>query len=342
MNRLYLLSLRLKQYAAKSRLIFALFVIGGVMNTVAVLYCYGNLLPTVASRNSQDLQYRNYQVVFKQAVSLNRVEQLLEDPLIAACAFSGQDAVYACLGEYSRTFSSGTGTFTGEYQITAPAAYGQSVGDVVRYQGRDFTVIGIISSEGPEHVIPYETYLELNGTDNILRIHVLAAQRQSLENDLVVKLLQETFPQAEYIGGPTVVINQGEVRTSQIRFVMIAVNALLSVVAYTLLLHYLLSTMRRENVILLVLGISKMELGLFLFREAFLLSASVVGVGIVFHNLFYNQIFVPLNLYPHITYRGADYGVIALLLLSISLVTVIPVTLRETLVTPDGAKRKVL
>ena len=150
MNGLYLLGLRLKQYATKHWHIFALFLLSGILNTIAVLYCYGNLLPTVANRNSQDLLYRNYQVVLTQPIDLEEVKALLEDPLLQASAVSNGDGILAFLGDYSRTFSSGTGDFTDVYQITVPPAYGKSVGDVVKYQGREFSVIGVVSSYGPD------------------------------------------------------------------------------------------------------------------------------------------------------------------------------------------------
>ena len=342
MNGLYLLGLRLKQYATKHWHIFALFLLSGVLNTIAVLYCYGNLLPTVANRNSQELQYRNYQVVLDQPINLGYVEDLLEDPLLQASAVSSGDGVLAFLGDYSRTFSSGTGEFTDAFQITMPPAYGHSVGDVVTYQGREFSVIGIVSSYGPDCVIPYETWVDLNGTENILRMYFLAAEHQNMNNDMVLKLLYEAFPQAEYIGGPTVMIHDGEVNTSQTKFVFIAVNAFLSTIAHTLLLHYMLSSLRRENVIMRILGASRQEMRQRLFREAFLLSAAAVGAGILIHILFYDSIFASLNLYPHITYGVRDYGIVSLLLLGLSLITVIPAALREALVTPDAAKRRVL
>ena len=342
MNGLYLLCLRLKQYATKHWHIFALFLLSGILNTIAVLYCYGNLLPTVANRNSQELQYRNYQVVLDQPINLGYVEDLLKDPLLQACAVSNGDGINAYLGDYSRTYSAGNGEFTDAYQIVVPPAYGQTVGDEVTYQGRDFSVIGVLSTVGPENVIPYETWVELNGTENILRMYFLAAEHQDMNNDMVLKLLYEAFPQAEYIGGPTVMIHDGDVNISQEKFIFIAVNAFLSTIAHTLLLHYMLSSLRRENVIMRILGASRQEMRQRLFREAFLLSAAAVGVGILIHILFYDSIFVSLNLYPHITYEVGDYGIVSLLLLGLSLITVIPAALREALVTPDAAKRRVL
>lgn len=342
MNGLYLLGLRLKQYATKHWHIFALFLLSGILNTIAVLYCYGNLLPTVANRNSQELLYRNYQVVLDQPVNLGYVENLLEDPLLQASAISNGDGIYAYLGDYSRTYSTGNGEFTDAYQIVVPPAYGQTVGDVVTYQGREFFVIGVVSTVGPEYIIPYETWVELNGTENILWMFFLAAEHQNMNNDAVLQLLYEAFPQAEYIGGPTVMIHDRDENTSQTKFVSIAINAFLSTIAHTLLLHYMLSSLRRENVIMRILGASRLEMRQRLFREAFLLSAAAVGAGILIHILFYDSIFVSLNLYPHITYGVRDYGIVSLLLLGLSLITVIPAAIREALVSPDAAKRRVL
>ena len=341
MNGLYLLCLRLKQYATKHWHIFALFLLSGILNTIAVLYCYGNLLPTVAARNSQELQYRNYLVVFDQATSLKNVEPLVENPLIQAIAVSGGDSVYACLGDYPRTFSSGTGEFSAAFQMVVPLVDEKSVGDVVTYQNREFTVIGIASGQGPGRVIPYETWAELNGTESVQRVYFLAAEHQNMNNDGVLKLLYEAFPQA-YIGGPAVSMHDSEEEVSQMKFTIIGINAFLSTLAHTLLLHYMLSSLRRENVIMRILGASRQEMRQRLFREAFLLSVANVGVGILIHILFYDSIFVSLNLYPHITYGVRDYGIVSLLLLSLALITVIPMALREALVTPDAAKRRVL
>lgn len=55
---------RIRQYAVKNKIVFILFIIGGVLNSVIFIYLYGNLRPVMRNYNSTDYYYRRYEVIF--------------------------------------------------------------------------------------------------------------------------------------------------------------------------------------------------------------------------------------------------------------------------------------
>lgn len=298
MNGFRLLLLRLKQYILNNKLIFSLFLLGSVLNTLVVSYCYGNMIPLVTNRHSPAYLYRYYEVQLGPYASLESVLELEKDPLVSAFAFAQTKTPYGSVGEFPQ--------------------------ELERY------------------VIPKEDYLQEHGDSRIKRLMVMAKDRQDPENDQVLAMLWERFPKSESITGTVGSLVQSDTAASSSPFILIVCNAFLAVIANTFLLHWLLNTRRRENSISSILGASRLTLTALLFGEAILLSAASIVLGILLHVLLYLPLFQPMNLYSYIRYSPGDYGVIALILFSLSCVAVIPVVLREAFASPDAAKRKAL
>ena len=84
MKALYLMYSRIKQYFLKNKLVFILFVLGGMLNTIMLSYCYGNLLTVVLTRNSTDQSYMTYTYNYKDGtVTADEVKAFLKTNLFA-------------------------------------------------------------------------------------------------------------------------------------------------------------------------------------------------------------------------------------------------------------------
>ena len=80
MKFFFLLRKRLAQYYMKNKVIFLLFVLGGALNAIVFCFSYGNLLPAMTNRGSQEIQYREYFVRYFDGVkSLEEKETALEE-----------------------------------------------------------------------------------------------------------------------------------------------------------------------------------------------------------------------------------------------------------------------
>lgn len=105
MNRFRLLLLRLKQYILTNKAMFILFLVGSILNTLIVSYCYGNLIPLVTNRYSPDYQYRYYEVQFGPYPDFESVMELEKDPLVSAFAFAQKNGKYGAVGQFPDVLS---------------------------------------------------------------------------------------------------------------------------------------------------------------------------------------------------------------------------------------------
>lgn len=62
MKKMYLLSHRLLRYFEKNKVIFILFLVGGILSSLTLTYMYENFMPSIANSNSQEIYYREYTV----------------------------------------------------------------------------------------------------------------------------------------------------------------------------------------------------------------------------------------------------------------------------------------
>jgi len=134
MKTLYILGSRISQYYKKNKLLFLLFLLGGILNAVSMIYCYGNLLPYIRDRASMDLKYRDYTVSFQYWETDERgsaigdtpitnlpdpedVLSFIAEPLLEGCEITAQNSVCTSTGNYPYTVVRGTTEFTGPYQV---------------------------------------------------------------------------------------------------------------------------------------------------------------------------------------------------------------------------------
>lgn len=342
MNGFRLLALRLRQYIVNNKLIVALFLFSSIFNTLIVLYSYGNFLPEISNRYSSALFYRLYQVELGSKTTADDVAAFAEDPLIAACALAQDKGVHGCIGSFPFTYLSGSGEFTEPYQAIQSYYPGNYVHYSRTLQGQEFSVVGTFTEKIDLTMIPFETYLKLYGPEKVTRLMVLAKTQQNAESDRVEALIRQHFPHVKSvarIAKPTVTSDRTEAPS---KTALIAFNAILAVIANTLLLHRILSTRRAENAVSRIVGAPRTKLAALLFTEAFVLSAVPISLAALMHRVFYNALFLPLSLYDNIRYLPEDYLRVNLFLLILSCAAAVPIVWKEALLSPDAAKRKTL
>lgn len=339
MNKLYLFFCRVKQYIVKNKGIFALFLIGGMLNTVMVLYCYGNLLPTVANRYKDTADYRSYTLRFENAPpDKSSIEEFVQHTLLESYLLIDQKMVGVRSGDYPLRLKHGTLEFTEPYQMLVKASSKYIVGNRVEYMGKTFTVIGITFSD--YNFIPYDTFVALGGLEQVKTIRMIAATRQDPANDPFAAFLQNLFPNCTSFRSDGEIQWEREKVADETQTEKILTDAIISVIAYAFLLYYVINSRRQENAVCMVLGTGKKKLACFVFLEALFLCAATCLGGIVFHILFYKQIFQPINITNTMRYEFRDYLNVFLLMAGLSLLSVIPVTVRAVLSTPADARRR--
>ena len=309
MKTLYLIYSRIKQYFLNNRVLFLLFLLGGVLNAVMVIYSYGNLLPVVFQRNTQEWDNREYSIRFDDlAPELERVKMFSNHPLITACAYEVEEGVSACDLNYPLEKTSGTLEFTEPYQMIVPYGANKSVGDTVVFCDETFTVIGTaVDFYGGNIYIPYDTFVKIGCAERITRIKCFSAQRQEFGDDKVVALIDEMLPENTHVGGAANHIAKDDVEISEFMLCLIITNAFLAVLAYLFLLRYIVDSQMAENLVSLILGASKSQIILCIFWESMILALVANGAGLLGHWLLYEKIFIHLNVYSDLSYRAGDY-----------------------------------
>ena len=340
---------RLKQYFLRNKLLFILFIIGGMLNAISVAYCYGNLLPIISNRDSEAPEHRKYTIRFDDIISKEMLEGMshpvkenleafAKDSLIQGCSYECFN-INTLVGDYPFKTVSGTSEFTGVYQVLASTPADVAVGDRVTLEGNTYQVIGIITDGiGGQYYIPTETFTKLGYVERVTRINAIASQRQDPLNDEVMSLIYRQFPQATYAGGGYDASVDMVRSNNQIPGIVI--NAFISVISYIFLLRYLVDSALDETIISMIVGATRGRMTSHIFWEATLLCLAANGSGLLLHRLLYKPFFQDLNLAEALTYSSSDYATICLLLLVLSLLVTVPFSLKYLRLSPIAARRE--
>lgn len=341
MKTLYLMGNRLKQYYFRNKLLFVLFVLGGALNAISVAYCYGNLVPAVRDRYSTDPAYRDYTVSFaNQPAAMEDIARLEESPLIEACTYTSGNRIYCYTDDYPWECLGGTDQLTAPDQALVSHPADQAIGSMVRVEDQKFQVVGLVSNgDGGTVFISKEAFASLGYTENIVRVRIIAAQRQSSENDAVVQLIQEVFPYHTEISGRHVMSIATEERLSQQFLGLITINAFLAAVSFAFLLRYLIDSLMGETAVSVIVGATRAKMAAMATIEAMLLTLASAGIGLLLHKLLYNPVFSKLNMSGTITYGAGDYWLMLLLFVVLSVITAVPIMWRYLRVSPVTARK---
>ncbi len=341
MKILILMLNRLKQYYFRNKLLFVLFVLGGALNAISVAYCYGNLVPAVRDRNTTNLDYRSYTVSFaNQPAAMEDIARLEENPLIEACTYTNGNRVYVYDKNYLGECLGGTDQLTAPDQALVSNPADTAIGSMIRVETEKFQVVGLVSNgNGGDIFITEEAFTALGFTENIVRVRIIAAQRQSSENDAVVALIQEVFPYHTEISGRHVMLNATEASLSHQFMGLITINAFLAAVSFAFLLRYLIDSLMGETAVSVIVGATSAKMGTLVLWEAMLLSFSSAGIGLLLHKLLYTPVFSKLNMTGTITYGAEDYWLMLLLFVVLSVITAVPIMWRYLRVSPVTARK---
>ena len=331
MKFFFLLRKRLAQYYMKNKVIFLLFVLGGALNAIVFCFSYGNLLPAMTNRGSQEIQYREYFVRYFDGVkSLEEKETALEEiqnsgllESVRLCWQENNDIdgrlICACVyGEPPLVRLKGTLELSAPGQVLVPLSSSADVGSEVTLMGEAFEVVGQHTSD--EYYISYADFVDTGC--KIWQIYAAAQERQNFSDDPVEQLLRSTFPDGN-IKTPRIyeLSDQG---LSRYNLTMICSTFLIATVSFMFLLRYLMDSMMDENSASMMVGASKGKLIFLIFCEGLVLFLAVSILGLLLHFVLYTPVFSKLNYAEGLVYRFGDYLRILAGISGIVLVCLIP------------------
>lgn len=359
MKTLYLIGSRLRQYILKNKALFILLLIGGILNGVGMAYCYGNLLPLIATRDSQGAEYRSYSILFQKkpdtpgdawqpadiSTDLETIEIFKNDPLIESCIFTnGTDWICAYDENYPKLMLGGTDEFTDPYQVLVYEQHKANVGDTINLRGHDFKVIGKCSFGAPGCLIPYDTYVSLGYAENTYRMYATSKERyagKGSSEDPVLDLIKELFPNNTGASAAWGIKHDQFVTEDTLAAIPgILLNAFMAMLAYSFLLRYLIDSLLDETIITIIVGASRLRMTVYIFWEALLLSAAANGLGLLVHRLLYEPLFRRINLAAELVYRASDYALMLGVIVVFSLVIAIPFAMKYLRLSPIAARRE--
>lgn len=338
---------RLTQYYKKNKGMFLLFVLGGAINAIVFCFSYGNLLPAMTNRGSQEIQYREYFVRYFDGVkSLEEKETALEEiqnsglfESIRLCWQENNDIdgrlICACVyGEPPLIRLKGTLELSAPGQVLVPLSSSADVGSEVTLMGEAFEVVGQHTSD--EYYISYADFVD-SGC-KIWQIYAAAKNRQDFSDDPVEQLLRTTFPDGN-IKTPLIyeLSDQG---LSRYNLTMICSTFLIATVSFMFLLRYLMDSMMDENIASMMVGASKGRLIFMIFCEGLFLFLGVSILGLLLHYVLYVPVFSRVNYAEGLVYRFNDYLRILSGIFFIVLACLIPFLVKYTKMSPICVYRK--
>ena len=341
MNIIYLIFARIRYYFTKSRTIFILFLAGGVLNTILVTYCYGNLLPAIANRNSTDMNRRVYTVVFggqfamdpNETADSNALKTLLSSPLIQGCIVKTADKVGTVYGDYPLTKINGSLDFNEKNGVIVPAMEKATLDDKIMVGPTILPVIGTASNTNGTYLISNTDFEALELQNAVRTVYVLASTDRQATPDNIMQLLHTIFPTAAGSGGDAYMLSAVDKQGSELYSVLIALAGLIAIISQAFLFGNLLRKARKYNVIQSIVGYSKLQIAEQTFAEAFFLVFVPTATGILIHLLGYG-LFQKLNVNPDITYFASDYFIIFAFMILLSMVILGPTALLSAFLTP--------
>lgn len=209
------------------------------------------------------------------------------------------------------------------HQNVAVAPKGKS--GSLKIQGQDFEIIK--NENILDYSIPIEKYF--NSKVRTSEIKICISERFSKNmmfryGDFLNNLFSELYPDNKikvitpeaFYGMEDNGIQQG--------FAFIMVVFIVSIISFMFLLKYLMDSNLRENSILMMVGAKKKHILIINFVENIILALFCTAVAIALHAVFYNSLFLKVNIYENITYSLQDYGIITLISVGLSIIVQIP------------------
>lgn len=340
MKTLYLIANRLRQYANKNRIIFCLFILGGILNAIVFAYTYGNLLPAIVNRNSEEFYYRQYFVYLDNnpidVWPSNAVDSITRSDFVESVSVASEidrttTVVASAKGPKNIVYVEGNINEICTGQAVVPFDNAVNENKIYLF-GREYTIVG--RHTGTEYYISLEDYQDAKLTTN--QIIVTAKNRQSKANDQILSLLNEQFKN-EYIKTPYIYENADQRGSSAELFMICCVFAVV-MISFMFLLTYLIDQNADENITSIIVGAPKSAILTLIYWEGLILSAVSYLVGLLIHHATWGPLFSKINVSDSIEYHLSDYLTMFLLMFVITIIVLTPFLKKYSKMTPIEVK----
>ncbi len=338
MKTLYLICSHIRQYIIKNRAVFALFLVGGIVNAIVFCYLYGNLLPSVRNKDSVEIYYRQYRVVirdyydesvifpeeeysaFLEGIRTVSSSDLFES-VVRATSLKNKEICAMEKGEPPVVKVKGSIRTPVGDEVIVPIDNRHAVGEKIMLFDRELTVIGQHTTQ--EYYVSRET---LDSIGQSIKVFAISYTHYDPQNDLPEKMLQETFP-GGFVKTPSiyVMIDNSESTTNMISM---CVCYLIASIAFMSLFKYLLESMSAERIISSMVGATQSHLAVMTFWEGTILTCAASLAGIALHRILTPVLFDKINMTENMTYTIGDYSYIFLVLMVLSLLVTFFFTLK--------------
>lgn len=348
MKLLQLISSRLKQYWIHNRLILILFLIGGILSSIAFSFFYGNMVRYLDYRTSTDTTYRTYSVYLtdywetgmakpEPAIFVDQVEALYLNDMVEGITvgyfFAYEESVEYDIprGNFGMDAFSriearpddqwepmglvGSADFE-QYPDGAvvPEESVAQIGDTFTIGGKTLTIIGKYGFY--ECIVSYETFLEL--AKSIDTMTLLTKERHPIYNDPMEKLLTEMYPDI-FVKSPGHWAEYYEKQVVETVVFGIGPAYAVSITSFLFLLRYLMDAMLNTTIVSRMVGATKGKIFALCLGEAAVLCAVTDAVGIWIHWALYDEVFKNLNSVEDLVYFPEDYLYIFLIMLGLGM-----------------------
>ncbi|MCD8056219.1 MAG: hypothetical protein LUE25_05865 [Clostridiales bacterium] len=348
MKKLYLLSHRLLRYFEKNKVIFILFLVGGILSSLTLTYMYENFMPSIANSNSQEIYYREYTVYDSgtgensegfgdcdfDAILSEMEESGLFSSISLSCREDGVKVYGLYSGEAPVSIEIGLSGLSSDSDIIIPADDITPVGGTVNISGTDFTVVGRQTLSG-EYYITYQAYKSLSF--ETMQIYAVAAERQNFSDDKAEAYLYELFPDA-YVKTPEI-YEIFDASQSANTMILICGCYAVAVVSFMFLLCYLIDSCMDENTASLIVGARKSDITVMIFWECLVLTSLSNALGLLLHAALYEPLFSKINVTDGGRLGVGNYLTLFLFMFVISAVVVLAFQHRYAKLSPAAARR---
>lgn len=348
MKLLQLISSRIRQYWIHNRLILILFLIGGILSSIAFTFFYGNMVRYLDYRTSTDTTYRTYSVSLtdhwgtsvpkpEPAIFIDQVEALYANELVKSVSVEyffafddsveydiprgnfGMDAFHRIKAKVGDQWELIGLTGSADFEkhpdgAVVPEESVAQIGDTFTIGGKTLTIIG--KSFYSECFVSYQTFLELGKSIDIMTL--ITKERQDIRNDPMKNLLNEMYPDIR-VEDPSYWAESYEKRAVETLVFGIGPAYAVSITSFLFLLRYLMDAMLNTTIVSRMVGATKGKIFALCLGEAAVLCAVTDAMGIWIHWALYDEVFKNLNSVEDLVYFPEDYLCIFLIMLGLGM-----------------------
>lgn len=352
---LQLVFFRILQYFKSNKLIFILFIIGGILCSLTFIYFYGNLITLRNISGSNEELLRNYEIYLNQPIDElndNQKNILYKYPTEKLTVQSQMkpstvesDRIGSSYKNYmERTDSiflessllntnliskeAGRVQFTDDelqqnsHVVILPPDFLDSpeIPETIHIMGKPYQVIGISGSSNNLY-IPYTVF----ENENLKIDHISLMLKNELsdkENQKFERELQEVFPNAQISGSSMMKDSMKKQVPNQLFFV--STIYLLAIISFMFLIKYMIDKNSGDDIICVLVGATRRTILKIILLQNFVLTLIVGIIGIALHCALRNNLFELINTQPNIQYYATDYLLILGMMVVISTIAIIP------------------